>query len=174
MNMEKGIPELVQAIAHLPSSNGKGPLLLCVGGPMDVVPGYLEIARQHDVPQLNLRFVDRVPNREVPFWILACDLVTIPWGWTEFSAYYTSPMKLFEYLAAGTPIIASDLPSIREVLRHGENAWLVEPGDAHALARGIAHLLRNDALKTKISAGAQRSVAKYAWRARAASILNQV
>ena len=101
MDMEKGIPELIQAMAQVPSLNEKEPLLLCVGGPMEAVPCYLDLARHFGVPDDKIRFVDRVPNREVPFWMRACDVVTIPWGWNEFSAYYTSPMKLFEYMAAG-------------------------------------------------------------------------
>ena len=120
LEMEKGIPQLIGAMALLPRIQGEEPLLLCVGGPMDAVPGYLELARQLGVPQERLRFVDRVPNTEVPYWIRACDVVTIPWPWTEFSAYFTSPLKLFEYMAAGVPIVASDLPSIREVLQPWE------------------------------------------------------
>ena len=174
MDTEKGIPELIQAMAQVPLLNGKEPLLLCVGGPMEAVPCYLDLARHFGVPEDKLRFVDRVPNREVPFWIRACDVVTIPWRRNEFSAYYTSPMKLFEYMAAGIPIVASDLPAIREILRHGENAWLVEAGNAEALAEGIAHLLRDTALKGKIAAEARQSAKGYSWELRAASILNRV
>ena len=141
MEMEKGVPELVQAMATVPALEGKEPLLLCVGGPMEAVPTYEEIARRHGFPPHRLLFVDRVPNTEVPLWMRACDVVTIPWPWTEFSAYFTSPMKLFEYMAAGVPIVATDLPAIREVLRHGENGWLVKPGDAKALADGIYKVL---------------------------------
>jgi glycosyltransferase involved in cell wall biosynthesis len=174
MEMEKGIPELVQAIGHLPSINGKEALLLCVGGPMDAVPFYLDLARHYGVPDAKFKFVDRVPNYEVPFWIRACDLVTIPWGWNEFSAYYTSPMKLFEYIAAGTPIIASDLPSLREVLHHEKNAWLVEPGSAEALAKGIARVLQDDDLQTKMSVEARQSAKEYTWERRIGAILNLV
>jgi glycosyltransferase involved in cell wall biosynthesis len=72
------------------------------------------------------------------------------------------------------PIVATDLPSVREVLRHGENAWLVEPGDKTALATGITHVLRDGALKATIAAAAQQSAKKYTWERRASSILNQL
>ena len=172
MEMEKGIPELVEAMKYLPVVNGKEPLLLCVGGPMDAVPSYLELARRLGVPKRRFQFVDRVPNTEVPCWIRACDVVTIPWPWTEFSAYFTSPLKLFEYMAAGVPIVATDLPSIREVLRHGENAWLVPPGDPKALAEGIRYLLENPELSQKLAKQAREDVKQYTWKSRASKILS--
>jgi glycosyltransferase involved in cell wall biosynthesis len=66
LDMEKGIPELVEAMASLPSLNRKEPLLLCVGGPMEAVPAYMEVARRHGGPEQRLRFVDRVPTAQVP------------------------------------------------------------------------------------------------------------
>jgi Glycosyl transferases group 1 len=87
------------------------------------------LAAEVGLDRQQLRFVDRVPTWEVPLWIRACDLVTVPWPWSEFSAYVTCPLKLFEYMAAERPIVASDLPSPRQIVRHGQDAWLVEPGD---------------------------------------------
>jgi glycosyltransferase involved in cell wall biosynthesis len=174
MEIEKGIPELVQAMATIPPQAGKEPLLLCVGGPLEAVPAYEEIARQHGVPPHRLRFVDRVPNTEVPFWIRACDVVTIPWPWTEFSAYFTSPMKLFEYMAAGVPIVATDLPAIREVLRHGENAWLVAPGSAKALADGIYRVLSDSPLTKRMVQRARREAYNYSWTGRASAVMRAV
>lgn len=174
LEMEKGIPELVEAMTWVPSLNGGEPLLLCVGGPMDVVPTYLGHARRLGVSEHRIRFVDRVPNIEVPYWIRACDVVTIPWPWTEFSAYFTSPMKLFEYMAAGVAMVASDLPSIREVLRHGENAWLVEPGNPKALAEGICAVLSDPDLAQRLGKNARRDVEAYTWEKRAQAILKAV
>lgn len=171
MEMEKGIPELVEAMAQLPSFGSVEPLLMCVGGPMEVVPTYLEIARSCGVPEHRLQFQDRVPNSEVPFWIRACDVVTIPWTWTEFSAYFTSPLKLFEYMAAGVPIVATDLPSLREVLRHGENAWLVEPGSPKALATGIEYLLAERRVSRQLATNAQIQVRAHSWRSRCDTII---
>lgn len=171
MTMEKGIPELIQAMAQLPATDPE-PLLLCVGGPLSAVSNYWQIAKQVNCPESRLQFVDRVPNAEVPLWIKACDLVTIPWTWTEFSAYFTSPMKLFEYMAAGGTIVASDLPALREVLRHSENAWLVEPGNSVALAAEIGKLLSNPELANQLGQQAQQDVQRYTWSDRAQHILN--
>jgi glycosyltransferase involved in cell wall biosynthesis len=171
LEMEKGVPELVQVMSHLPSINGKEPLLLCVGGPIESVPAYVDLGNRLGVPEGRLKFVGRVPNQEVPYWIRACDLVTIPWPWTEFSAYFTSPLKLFEYMAAGVPIVASDLPSIREVLRHGENAWLVEPGNAGALTQALCWLLEKPERGGKLAIQASRQVRNHTWVERTDKIL---
>jgi len=171
MEMEKGIPELVEAMAYLAQIQGAEPLLLCVGGPMEVVPDYLERARRLGAPEHRLKFVDRVPNREVPLWIRSFDLAIAPFPNTEHYAYFMSPLKLFEYMAAGVPIVATDLPSLREVLRHGENAWLVSPNDPKALAEGIRHLFENPDLARKLSAQAKEDVKQYTWERRAATIL---
>lgn len=169
---EKGVPELLKAMAHLQTDREK--LLLCVGGPMDAVPAYLTQADDLGLSRSAIRFVDRVPNVEVPYWIKACDVVTIPWAWTEFSAHYTSPLKLFEYMAAGVPIVASRLPSLCEILRHGENGWLVEPGNPVALATGIEDMLSNENRSAGLARQAGIDVQSYSWSNRAARILNSL
>lgn len=171
LEKEKGLPELVQAMAYLGSFYRKEPLLLCVGGPMDTVSAYLEIAHRFGVPRHRLQFVDRVPNQEVPYWIRACDVVTIPSPSTEHLAYFTSPLKLFEYMAARVPILAADLPSNREILRHGENAWLVEPGKPELLAQGLKRILEDCRLAKNMAEQAFWDAQKYSWRERATKIL---
>jgi glycosyltransferase involved in cell wall biosynthesis len=173
LGMEKGIPELVQAVADLPLVNGKEPLLACVGGPMDVVPSYLNLARCYGAPESRLRFVDRVPNREVPLWIKSFDIAVAPFPNSEHYAYYMSPLKLFEYMAGGVPILTTDLPSIREVLQHGETAWLVKPGNPADLAAGIKHLLTETCLKNTLSSAARKAVTKHTWEQRACTILKE-
>jgi len=174
MGREKGIPGLIEAMTHLTSVNGKSPLLLCVGGPMSAVPNYLDRADSLGIPRHILKFVDRVPNSDVPKVMKACDVCTIPWPWTEFSAYYTSPMKLFEYMASGVPIVASDLPSLKEVLRHDENAWLVQPGDPSALAEGIRTLLGDQKRARRLAQKAREDVKTYTWETRAAQIMELI
>ena len=65
--------------------------------------------------------------------------------------YFTSPLKLFDYMAAGAPIVASDLPTVREVLTDGDNALLVPPGrPVDALAAAIRRLLVNPGLADRL------------------------
>lgn len=173
MGMEKGVQTLIEAVAEV-RKKIRHACVLCVGGPMEAVARYREIGRARGLDDSSMHFIDRVPNTEVPIWIKACDVVTIPWPWNEFSAYYTSPMKLFEYMASGVPIVASDLPSLREVLRHGENAWLVQPGDPYALAMGIKLILENPIKARLFAEQAGREVKGYTWLLRSKFVLESM
>jgi glycosyltransferase involved in cell wall biosynthesis len=172
LEAEKGVPELVAAMAALPAGAGGAPLLLCVGGPMHAVPAYVAAARAAGVPADRLRFVDRVPTGDVPCWIRACDVVTIPFPPTRHYAYYASPLKLFEYMAAEVPIVASDLPALRDVLRHDHNALLATPGDPAALARTLGTALADGARSRRVARQARTDVERYSWRRRAGALLD--
>jgi len=80
-------------------------------------------------------------------------------------------------MAAGKPIVASNLPSIREVLRDGENAVLVEPGSPTALTSGLRRVLEDRKLAERIGRRAFDEVAEYSWDCRAErveALLNEV
>ncbi|HEX2326351.1 MAG TPA: glycosyltransferase, partial [Chloroflexota bacterium] len=120
-----------------------------------------------------VRLVGYVPPGEVPLWLAAADVLALPNSAGEaISARYTSPLKLFEYMAAGRAIVASDLPSLREVLRDGVNARLVAPDSPADLARGLAELLDSPALAERLGARAQADVAGRTWDARARAVLD--
>jgi len=65
------------------------------------------------------------------------------------------PLKIVESMAAGTPVVASDLPVCRELIRHGHDGWLVTPDSARSLARGIADLLANPGLLFSLAGNAK-------------------
>ena len=170
-NQEKGIPELVRAMARVPVVDGRDPLLVCVGGPMDCVPAYRREAEAAGTPEDRLHFVDRVPSADVPYWIRAADVAVMPFPASDHSARYMSPMKVFEYMAAGAPIVATDLPAVGDVLEHDVNAWLVPPGDVDALARGIGELLLDTDVAARLAAQARRDVEPFDWTTRARRLL---
>ena len=80
-------------------------------------------------------------------------------------------MKLFEYMASGNPIVASDLPSIREILNE-TNAVLVKPDDSKELVNGVIKVLRDDDLSGKISKQALENIKEYTWQKRADKIIS--
>lgn len=121
----------------------------------------------------NVLFVGHRPHQEMPFWLKAADVLVLPNSAKEkISEFYTSPMKMFEYMASGRPIVASDLPSIREVLEHGKNAVLVKPDMPEFLIDGIKEALENSELAGKISKQAYLDVQNHTWEKRAGQILN--
>jgi glycosyltransferase involved in cell wall biosynthesis len=123
----------------------------------------------------NVRVVGHVPPTEVPLYLSAEDVLVLPNSAREvISREYTSPLKLFEYMASSTPIVASDLPSLREVLQDGENALLVEPDDPEALVGGLRRILQEDDLGSRLAAQARQDAAAYTWKQRASKVLKAV
>jgi glycosyltransferase involved in cell wall biosynthesis len=90
---------------------------------------------------------------------------------SAFGNAFTSPLKMFEYMAAGRPIVASDLPALREVLRDGENALLVPPEDPQALAAAIQQVRSDRALAERLVACAAEDVRAYTWDIRGQRIV---
>lgn len=120
----------------------------------------------------NVQVIGHRPHAEIPYWLKAADVLVLPNSATEkISSHYTSPMKLFEYLASGVPIVASDLPSIREILNE-QNAVLVRPDDPDDLARGIEAVLKNKELAGKIAKNSQAESINYSWNSRVKKIKN--
>ncbi len=119
-------------------------------------------------------FLGYRPYRELARHLRAADVLILPNnGKNEISVSYTSPLKLFAYMAAGLPIVASDLPSLREILDE-ETATLVEADDPLALARGIEAILAAPERAQLHGANAKKKVEGYSWQKRAESILGAI
>jgi len=119
----------------------------------------------------NVLILGQKPHSEIPKYLAAADVLLLPnSGKKDISRYYTSPIKLFEYMASGRPIVASDLPSIVEIL-NDQNSVLVEADDPEALARGINSVLEDEQLAKRIADAALENVKQYDWNARAKKIL---
>jgi len=111
------------------------------------------------------------PYNEIPYWLKAADILVLPnSGKEEISKHWTSPIKLFEYMAAQRPIVASDLPSIREILDE-KKAIFVRPDDVEDLANGINKALEDKDLAERISMQVFQDVQQYTWQKRAENIL---
>jgi glycosyltransferase involved in cell wall biosynthesis len=157
----KGVNILVDAAAYVRSDT----VIMIVGG-TDEEHGYYG-------PKVSetLRLVERQPHPDVPLWLHAADVLVLPNSAITFeSQYETSPIKLFEYMASGTPIVASNLPSIAEILAPDDLGILVPPDDPQALARGIIEALANPAESAARARRAREEAHKYTWDARAKRI----
>jgi glycosyltransferase involved in cell wall biosynthesis len=161
----KGIYVLADAALHVPDV-----LFLIVGGMAEDQEQLQAYIAEQSIE--NVRLIGHVPPTEVPRFLFAADVLVLPNSGREpMSCEYTSPLKLFEYMASGTPIVATDLPSVREILRDGENAVLVEPDRPGALTQGIRRVIRMPGLAQRLSAQAYHDVTALTWERRAASIL---
>ena len=161
----KGVDVLVEAMRHV-----NGAELVIVGG----LPPERDLDRvKRLAASLSLdrvRFRGFVPPPELPAERANADLFVIPILDSTTARLFTSPLKLFEAMASGRPVVASDLPSIREVLTHEENSLLVPPGDARALAAAIERLLGDRDLPRRLASRAFEDVKAYSWDRRAEAI----
>ena len=112
-------------------------------------------------------FTGWLPPTSVAAELAQAHALVLPNTRTLVSERYTSPLKLFEYLAAGRPIVASDLASLREVLRDEDNALLVEPGSAPAFAAALMRVRDQPALAERLAAQAFADAAHFGWDTRA-------
>lgn len=126
----------------------------------------------------NVSFLGFVPNVELPRYLAAADVLLMPYARSILgssgdasSASVASPMKMFEYMAAGRAILTSDLPVIREALDDSSAAF-APPEDAPAWTAALQSLLADPARRAALASTARREVEKYTWVARAEKILD--
>jgi len=107
----------------------------------------------------------------VPRHLWAGDLLLMPYSTACPTAAWMSPLKMFEYMAAGRPILASDLPAIRAILEPGRTAHLVPPDSGPALAQGVRELLADPVRAANLAAAARAEAVRYSWDQRVADIM---
>ena len=129
----------------------------------------------------NLVFHGFVPPARVPGMMASCQVLLMPYqrrvtilGEGDTSRWM-SPLKMFEYLASGVPLISSDIPVLREVLRPGENALLAPPEDLDAWQRALETLRDRPEFAAGLAARGRQEVAeKYTWAKRADLVLDGI
>ena len=107
-------------------------------------------------------------------FLKSADVLVLPnSGKEKISSHYTSPLKLFQYMASGVSIVAADLPSIREILSD-EMAFRFEPDNEHDLAPRIRYVISHKEEASKKAVRAVEEVRRYTWDARVRSILSHI
>ena len=152
----KGVADLVQAASDLP-----GCTISFYGGDA------AQLARERGrAPSAGakLDFRGHVPHQEVMRSLAAACIAVLP-NRDEPDSRFTSPIKLFEYMAAGCAIVASDLPPLRAVLADDAAVW-VRPGDPASLAEGIRALADDPQRARSLGAKAREKARGFTWRAR--------
>ncbi len=156
----KGVEELIRAAPDIDAT------VYIVGGYQEDIERLESIANG----AANVVFTGFVEPAKIPLYQTAADILIAPY--TSDARDFLSPLKLFEYMAAGRPIVASDLNVLGEVLTNGENALLVPPGDSVALADAIRLVLSDDDLYRSLAESVQRNVTQYTWTQRAKNIVS--
>jgi glycosyltransferase involved in cell wall biosynthesis len=118
-------------------------------------------------------FAGLVSRQEAPRYMAAADVLVSPHA--NIDHFIGSPIKLFEYMAAGRPIVATRVGQIQEVLRDGETGLLVEPEDPEAMAAALDRLYSDRDLRRRLGEAARSEAEqRHSWDARLEAVLGGV
>jgi glycosyltransferase involved in cell wall biosynthesis len=164
----RGVELICELAQRLPEAD-----FLMLGG----YPEEVEAWKSRTAAAKNMHWLGHVPNAEVPLYQAACDVLLMPYQREVTvrgrgnTAAIMSPMKLYEYMAAGRVIFSSDLPALRVMLDEN-NSILLPPDDAGAWAEALAKIRRNPDRRKRLAARARADVRSCTWRNRVKQILD--
>lgn len=168
----RGVELMLTMAAGLPEA-----IFLLVGGePQDVERLQLQ---SQQAGLSNVILTGFIPNAELPVYQAACDVLLMPYQRHVAAssggdiARYLSPMKLFEYMASGRPILSSDLPVLKEVLEQ-DFAIFLPPDDANSWVTAIQGLSEDAQRRADLGREARMNADRYSWESRAQRILEGI
>ena len=127
----------------------------------------------------NTRLIKRVDNDLALKFMEFCDILIMPYqkknsiGMKKIdTTKWMSPIKMFEYLGSGTPMISSDLPVLKEILKKNYNSLLSYPGSVNSWINSIEKIVKNNRLERKILFNAKKTIqSRYSWTIRVRKII---
>lgn len=162
----KGVDLLVEAMKYLPDKT----LKILGGLPFDDDKKRLE----KKVAELGIKdrviFLGQVRHNQVARYLRESSVGVLPLPDIPPAAIFTSPLKLFEYMASGLPIVLSDLPSLREIIKDGETGLFYKPDDAKSLSEALRESLANPVKSEAMAEAAWQKVSEFTWDKRAEKI----
>lgn len=166
----KGVPVVLDAARALLGRTDI--VFVFVGGMQSDVEKYRRVVLERRLA--NVLLLGHKKKEIIPKFLAAADVLLLPnVPTTKESISYTSPIKMFEYMASGIPIISSDLPSLHEILNE-RNSALFEAGNHIALAGAITEIFIDPQRGRSISQKALADVFSFTWENRADSILGHI
>ena len=171
LGMEKGVGSLLNAVAAFKEKEAFFGLI--VGGPARDKAQYEAQAAALELDDDDVAFTGDVPAAKVPDALAACDILAMPFPDLPHYRRNMSPLKMFEYMAAGKVIVTSDLPTIRDVLSE-KTAVFCTPGDDASLKDALQWILAHPG-EAKARADAAKELSRhYTWTERMKRILSNI
>ncbi len=165
-----GLDNLAKAFRLLNRSDPTYKLLLVGDGPMRAA--LRQYFREQGLLD-SVTITGDVPHERVPELLAKMDAATVPYSASR--DFYFSPLKMFEYMAAGVPIVASNLGQIRDVLSHRQTALLVKPGAVRELADAVREMRASPKLSGKLKSNARSLLRRrYTWKRNATKVLRMI
>ena len=147
-------------------------LFVVVGGPHKEKDELESLVRNQHLA--NVIFTGHVPHNKVPDYLFAADILLMIWTDRVKTINICSPLKMFEYMAAGRTIVGYGFPTIKEVLTDGENALLAPPGDFAQLKEKLRIALQDPSQERLAVQARELAFNKYSWDRRAKFILENL
>lgn len=162
-----GVEILIEAFAGLPE-NGTKSRLLIVGGKWKERARLKQLCRERGLKG-RVKFTGPVDHEEIPALLGRADVLVAPYP--ELEGFYFSALKIFEYMAAGKPVVASSIGQVEKILAHEKTALLVPPGDPRALGKALQRLKVDRDLSRKLGRNAREEAVKnHTWTRRMETI----
>ena len=165
VGMEKGLDTMIKALEYLDENI----TIVFVGGSKQHISEYMVFAKEICVEDRCI-FVEKQPFEKVVEYELAMDILVIPYPDKHHFRDYGFPMKVWEYMASGRPIVYSNLEIIAEVL--GGRGIPFQPDDERGLAHSILSVFNDMEPAEKVARENPNIVQLYTWKARAENIIN--
>jgi glycosyltransferase involved in cell wall biosynthesis len=160
--VKNGVFYLAKAFKNVVEKHPNAKLVIIGDGPERA-----RIAKEIDILNIteNVQFIGMVANKEIPSYLAAADIVVVP------SIVEASSISALEAMAMRKPVIASDIPGIREITDNGKNCMLVPAKNTKGIAKAILELLESDQKATEIaSLGYEEIKQNYTWEKKAKEI----
>lgn len=164
---QKGADVLIEALQYLPRRK----LIIIGGNKEDDIARIRSLCERFGVKE-RVMINGYIEPTEISKYLDQTGVGVIPILDLLETRLFTSPLKLFDYMAAKIPIVASNLPSIRAVLTDGETGILVEPNNPKKLAHAIESILCDDNLSAKLASQAYQKALSFTWKKRAGRIIS--
>lgn len=166
LNPFKGVNLLIEVAKSLPHV-----LFVFAGGNQTQVAAYRQLATEHQAS--NVKFLGYLLHDQLASLLQAADLLVHPHLSGE-EATFTSPLKFFDYMASGTPIVATEIPPLMEFKNAGVVAGWCEPDQPLQLADCIRRVLQTHPRKSEGYANSIQFVQRFSWENRIATVLSYV
>ncbi|WP_017315968.1 glycosyltransferase family 4 protein [Mastigocladopsis repens] len=162
----KGINVLIDVAGAMPNIQ-----FVCAGGDEKEVAHYRQLAKEKQVN--NMTFLGYILHEDLASLLQAADILAHP-HCSGNAATFTSPLKLFDYFASGTPIVATEIPSLIEFKNTKAIAAWCEPDNPSQFATAVAQVLKTHPRKIEGYSDTTDFVKQFSWENRAAKILSYV
>jgi glycosyltransferase involved in cell wall biosynthesis len=160
---------IVRALSLLPPQ-----IRLVMVGDGDSRPACERLATRLGVGH-RIEWAGAIPNRDALRRLSSCDILVSPQTPLPDQPYFQSPIKIFEYMALGRPIVASRIGQIAQVLTDRRTARLVTAGDERELSVAILEVLRSPDRGRALAEAARREVAmRHTWEHRVQAVISRL